>query len=336
MNNVNFARSVLIVLVVLGHSLIFWTGEWVFGNVAIQEPILGHISNWFGTFHTHALTAISGFTYEYVIDKRGRYYFSDLFKKKIRRLLFPYLFISIFWVIPLTSIFIPVDSDFIVNKFVLGKSPAQLWFLLMLFNVFVLFFPLRHLLEKSSIFYVLFPFLYFISIAFGDLSNNYFQFFTSIKYLSFFAIGHLIYKHRKLLFTNDRCNLRQPLVLCTLALIHVIAYLLYLFNLPGTKTLLMLYLNIGGCFTATAILLYLGEKVNPNNKLMNAFSSNSFGVYLLHQQIIYFTLFYLNGIICPALHAIINFVVSLVLSLVLSALLHKIKFIRIYFLGEKK
>ena len=193
MNNVNFARSVLIVLVVLGHSLIFWTGEWVFGNVAIQEPILGHISNWFGTFHTHALTAISGFTYEYVIDKRGRYYFSDLFKKKIRRLLFPYLFISIFWVIPLTSIFIPVDSDFIVNKFVLGKSPAQLWFLLMLFNVFVLFFPLRHLLEKSSIFYVLFPFLYFISIAFGDLSNNYFQFFTSIKYLSFFAIGHLIY-----------------------------------------------------------------------------------------------------------------------------------------------
>jgi len=71
MNNINFARTVLIILVILGHSLIFWTGSWVFDNIAIQAPILGHISNWIGTYHTQALTAISGFTYEFIIEKGG-------------------------------------------------------------------------------------------------------------------------------------------------------------------------------------------------------------------------------------------------------------------------
>lgn len=218
----------------------------------------------------------------------------------------------------------------------MGKSPAQLWFLLMLFDVFVLFFPLRHLIDKSKMFYLVFPLLYFVAEYFGNASNNYFQFFTSLKYLSFFALGHLSYRYREVLFANSKLNLRQPVFLCFLALIHIVAYIVYLKYIPGTRTILMLYLNFGGCLTAMAILFFVGEKVNPKNKLMAILNENSFAVFLFHQQIIYFTLFYLNGLICPALHAFINFVVSLALSLAISIAIRKNRLVRMYLLGEKK
>ena len=252
------------------------------------------------------------------------------------RLLLPYIFVSILWVLPLTSFVVDIDSEYVFNKFVLGKSPAQLWYLLMLLDVFVLFFPLRRLIEKSNIFYLVIPVLFYLGGRFGDISCNYFQFFTSLRYLSFFAIGHLIYKYRKMLFTQGKHNLHSPLILCLLAVMHVVAYILYLQNIPGMKTLLMMYLNFGGCITAMSILLYIGEKVNHENKLMVTLKGNSFAVYLLHQQIIYYTLLFLNGLVCPILHAAINFVVSLIMSLSLSVILRKSKYVRIYLLGEIK
>jgi len=336
MYNVNFARTVLIILVVIFHSCLFWAGDWIFDDIVIHSPMLGIMANWIGTYHTQALTAVSGFTYEYITEKRGGYFWSELLNKKIRRLLIPFIVVSLLWILPLTSFFIEIDSEYIVNKFVQGKSPAQLWFLLMLFDVFMLFFPLRKLLDKSRTFYIVFPLLYIAAEYFGNASNNYFQFFTALKYLSFFALGHLVYRCRDFLFTNGKCKFNQPQVLWLLAIIHVIAYIVYLQDIPRTKTLLMLYLNFGGCFTAMAILLYLGEKVNPKNKLLAILNKNSFALYLFHQQIIYYTLFYLNGQIYPVLHAFINFVVSFVLSLAISIAIRKNRFVRVYLLGEKK
>lgn len=335
MKNVDFARTVLILLVVLGHSLLFWGGDWIFSDIAIQAPVLGHIADWIGTYHTQALTAISGFTYEFICEKRGGYMFHDLLAKKVKRLLVPYVLISIFWVIPLTSLVVEVDTRYVIDKFVLGKSPAQLWFLLMLFDVFVLFHPLRLLVERSKWFYLVFPLLYFGSGLVLGGAGNYFQIPRALQYVSFFALGHAVYRYRDTLSTG-RCNLRRPWVLALLLVLHVAAFLLYLQHIPRTATLLNLFMNFGGCLAAVAILLHLGNKVGQKSKLLTILSRHSFAVYLLHQQIIYFTLYYLNGLVCPALHAAINFVVSLAVSLLLSVALHKMRIARVYFLGEKK
>ena len=335
MKNVDFARSVLILLVVLGHSLLFWGGDWIFSDIAIQAPSLGLIADWIGSYHTQALTAISGLTYEFICEKRGGYLFPDLLAKKVKRLLVPYVLISIFWVIPLTALFVDVDTRYMVDKFALGKSPAQLWFLLMLFDVFVLFHPLRPLVVKSKWGYLVFPLLYFGSGLVFSGTGNYFQIPRAMQYLSFFAMGHAVYRYRDILFTG-RINLRQPWVLTLLLVMHVAAFLLYLQHIPRTATLLKLFLNFEGCLAAVAILLYLGDKVKPENKMLALLSKHSFAVYLLHQQIIYFTLYYLNGLVCPALHAAINFVVSLAVSLLLSVALHKSRIARMCFLGAKK
>lgn len=335
MNNVTFARTALIVLVVLGHSLAPWTGDWGYTEAAIDAHVLGYFSQWISTYHTITLTALSGFTYEYIIDRRGGYFFSDLLHKKTKRLLMPLLLVSVLWVIPLTSYFAEITPDFVVNKFLLGKSPSQLWFLLMLFDVFVMFFPLRILISKSKWFYLLIPLLYVLGYVMGNQDNNYYQYFTALCFLSFFAIGHLAYRYKEKLFSLNKC-LANPQVLITLLLIHVFAFILYLHDIPKTKTLLMLYMNFAGCLTVMAVLFYLGNRINQQGKLMSILNANSFAIYLFHQQIIYYSLFFLNGLINPIFHVVINFVASLVLSLVVSTVIRRIGFLRIYMLGEKK
>ncbi len=336
MNNVTFARTALIVLVVLGHSLAPWTGDWGYTEAVIDAPILGYISQWISTYHTITLTAISGFTYEYIVDKRGGYLFNELLKKKTKRLLIPYFLVSVLWVIPLTSYFADITPDFVINKFVLGKAPSQLWYLIMLFDVFVMFFPLRLLINKSKWFYLLPPMLYVLGSLIGDQTNNYYQFFSALRFLSFFAIGHLVYQYKEKLFSIKRISLGNPQVLITLLLIHVFVFILYLQDIPKTKTLLMLYMNFAGCLTIMAALFYIGERINQQGKFMSMLNDNSFAIYLFHQQIIYYSLFFLNGLMNPVLHAFVNFVVSLALSLVFILVFRKVGFLRIYMLGEKK
>lgn len=58
-------------------------------------------------------------------------------------------------------------------------------------------------------------------------------------------------------------------------------------------------------------------------------------IYLFHQQIIYFTIIWLNGKVNPYLNAIVNFIVALVLSSLISTLLMRFKVTRVL-IGEKK
>lgn len=63
-------------------------------------------------------------------------------------------------------------------------------------------------------------------------------------------------------------------------------------------------------------------------------SKNSMTIYLFHQQIIYFTILWLNGKVNPYVNSFINFVVSLFLSSLISTMLMKFKVTRIL-IGEK-
>ena len=57
-------------------------------------------------------------------------------------------------------------------------------------------------------------------------------------------------------------------------------------------------------------------------------------MYLFHQQIIYFTIYWLNGKVNPYLHAGINFVAALVGSFIISSILMRWKVTR-FLIGEK-
>ena len=141
LNYCNFAKTVLMLFVVLCHSAAFYAGNWfTVCPASATNTLLGTLATWLGTFHVQGFTLISGYIYYYIKnEKKGYQDFSKYITNKFKRLLIPYISISLFWVIPFGILFYSYGSVDILIKYVLGESPSQLWFLLMLFNVFVIY-----------------------------------------------------------------------------------------------------------------------------------------------------------------------------------------------------
>lgn len=86
---------------------------------------------------------------------------------------------------------------------------------------------------------------------------------------------------------------------------------------------------------AWSALQMLGNKISwKANKVFKVLSSYSMPVYLFHQQIIYFSLYWLNGKLNPYLHAACNFIFALIASIGISYIMMRWKFTR-FLIGEK-
>ena len=107
--NCTFAKTVLMLLVILYHSCVFWTGTWWDTDPAFDSAGLKMIALWLNSFHIYGFTLISGYLFAYKVLKGGY---------------------NVSW-------------EKIVNAYFLCTFPEQLWFLWMLFGVFVIAWPLR-------------------------------------------------------------------------------------------------------------------------------------------------------------------------------------------------
>ena len=72
-------------------------------------------------------------------------------------------------------------------------------------------------------------------------------------------------------------------------------------------------------------LIVNNNKFNDKNKIYKYFSNNSFGIYLFHQQIIYFVIFLLNDTVHPIIIFILSFTISIIVSSIMSSILRKNK-----------
>ena len=198
MSYCNFAKTVLMLIVVLCHSAAFYSGNWF----TVLEPTqtnqyLASLSSWLGTFHVQAFTLISGYIFYFLRKESGRYSdFKSFIINKARRLLVPYFAVSLFWAIPIGCMFYNYTINEVFNKFILGQSPAQLWFLLMLFNVFVIsYFLLDNDIAWQWGGVAGIGFLCMLSPLISTFFPNYFQVLTSMKFLLFFYAGCMIRRH---------------------------------------------------------------------------------------------------------------------------------------------
>ena len=67
LNYCDFAKTILMLLVVLCHSAAFWGGNWFTACKPLQtDSTLGMLSSWLGTFHVSGFTLISGYIYYFV------------------------------------------------------------------------------------------------------------------------------------------------------------------------------------------------------------------------------------------------------------------------------
>lgn len=139
LENLDFVKTLLMLIIVLYHSMVFFTGGWFNQPPAVSAPRIGLFAKWLNSFHIYAFVFVSGYLFFYLKEEQGRYKsFSKFITKKARRLIIPYVFVSLLWVVPFHVAFFGIVSPYEMGmKFGLATAPSQLWFLWMLFFVFV-------------------------------------------------------------------------------------------------------------------------------------------------------------------------------------------------------
>ena len=333
--NCFFTKTVLMLMIVLYHSILAWSGNWFQAvEVSVEKP-LAIIANYFNSFHIYAFVLVSGYIFYYAKCECGKYdSFVAFAINKFKRLIVPYITVSAIWVIPIGAFFFKYNFEEVVTKYVLAISPNQLWFLVMLFGVFLVFWPLTSFMKKH---FKCGLFVAVVFYAFGVLGSallpNVFQIWTIFKYVIFFWLGFVIRQYKLTKYKNT-----WPLWVVVHMALFVLSRVIQDFN----DNYVMKTVNIGcefavhivGAIMAFALMQSIGSRIDKQPGILSSLGKKSMPVYLFHQQIIYVTIYMLNGLVSPYIHSIINFVVAMILSFALSAMLMRFKATS-FLIGEK-
>lgn len=323
-------------LVVAYHCMAFWTGTWFTKNLMLESNIISNLSRWLNSFHIYGFALVSGYLFYFLKCEKGKYSsFIPFAVNKAKRLLVPYVFVSLIWVIPFAMYYFHTEAVEILKSYALGISPSQLWFLLMLFFVFMIFYPLTSFFEKHNVGGALTVLvIYGIGFVGSMVLPNIYQVFTACMYLPLFWLGFKIRQY------GSKVLMRIPSLVWVAADVLLFTLVQYLSGFDATIIKLLnlglsFLLHIIGALMAFVVLQKLANRVNwKESKVFSFLSKNSMPVYLFHQQVIYVFISLLNGVINPYLHAGINFVGAMVISLIISTLLMKFKWTR-FLIGEK-
>lgn len=328
LDNLSIVKTGLMLSVILGHSVNFWKGNWFTAvEPAINSTFLIWISDYVNSFHVYAFTLVSGYLFYYLKVEKGKYKsFNNFLKGKFLRLIVPYFFVCIVWVVPVAELFFRYNISEIVKRYILGTNPNQLWFLLMLFWVYIIMWPLTKICDKKPVIgTALISSLYVVGVLGSRIIPNYFFFWTGCEYSLFFLIGFLMRKFDSLIRN------KWYIWLCC----HLVTFVTCECIGGGVAhSILEILVHILGAIAAFETIGKFANRVNKDDKWFISISNKTMPMYLFHQQIIYFTIIMLNGYINPYMHALINYVFALLISYFISMLFTHNKYLRML-IGEK-
>ena len=312
LSNCSPVKALLMLMVIFGHSIAFWTGTWFTQNPVYKSLVLDYMTRWIGDTHIGCFTLVSGYIFYYVKHERGGYKeFWPFILNKTKRLLIPYCFAMIVWVCPITCVLRGYGIRRVLVNFALGTSPGQLWFLLMLFIVFVIMWILDKVLYKNITIGVLLSLGSYIVGLFGShVIPNVFQIWTAFQYVPLFYLGY------RLREDSDSIIRRIPwyIWLCSYTVLFVAFQILSDrgFAQEGWLSQIITFiLQINGSLMAFNVLQMVISKVEwQQSKMFSILSNNSMPMYLFHQQIIYFTIIWLNGKVNPWINVGVNYIVA--------------------------
>ena len=317
--------------VIIGHCVNFWTGTWFTVLTPLEEAYpLKLLSELVNAFHIYAFALVSGFLFCYLRTELGKYQNFTMFcVTKAKRLLIPYVFICLIWVIPVAIYFNHYSGIELIKRYVLGTNPNQLWFLLMLFWVFMFAWPLSNIFCKHVILSggIVLGF-YCVGVVGNHFIPNVYCIWTGCEYLLFFWIGFQMYNK------NDLFR-RIPAFLWDAVFAVLFCILTFTQAFGMISSILTIVLHITGAIGAFATLQWIALKINwKNSKVFLFLAKRSMPIYLFHQQVIYFVIFWLNGKVNPYVNAAANFVIAMAVSVLISSILMKFKVTR-FLIGEK-
>lgn len=330
----DFSKVILMLLIVLYHSTVFFSGNWFNQKPVNSSKFFCLFSQILNSFHVYAFVLISGYIYAYLKFEKNKYLNIKFFvKNKFKRLIIPYIFISLFWVIPFYFYFFNVEIKKILFEYFLGTSPSQLWFLLMLFNIFIIIFFIGKIVYFSYWkAFILSLVIYGFGLIGGKFFPNIYQIISSCNFLLYFIIGMLIYRNDLYILKtiHSYIYLLIFLVLWVLKL-YICRYITNEIICKIYNLIFDFFIHIEGSIMTFIILGRIAERLKnlkynyENFRLYNFLKKYNFIIYLLHQQIIYCVIDKLNGKVSPFILVSANFFISLFFSSIIILIFKKIK-----------
>lgn len=335
----NAVKVVASLLVVIGHAAFFYTPMGAI-RPAIPSEGLEFIARYLYSFHMPLFVMVSGAVYYHC--KRGLHKYTrpgKFISNKFERLLVPYLFFAVIVVTPLV-VYMGLNApgttawQYLWKELLLGYSPRYLWYLLALFNIFVLFNCLEKYIARTNPF-LLFLVLAAISIVAPALPGL-FQVNNTLRFMFYFYVGYLVRKHKIYGGGNTgKCghNLQLPgllllNVLCVWPVMRGFDHVPHAFLVSQTVGLIA---ALSGCALWYELCRRIAGSRLSETRFFRMISADSYGLYLLHPMILYLIFFYTRNLpIDPWLLAGASTVVSTVLSLLgvrLFRILHLQRFI---------
>ncbi len=322
LNNISFIKVTMMLLIVLYHSLLFFGGTWfTVIKVVYKSRFLYAIALWFNTFHIHTFAMASGYLFYYYKDKKNISHKQNIIKK-INRLIVPYIFVGLLWVIPFKYFLEGNDICSQLVEFVLGIANEQLWFLMMLFILYLIF---EFIFKKISVSRMnLLIILVVSSIIYYILTFNgiyYYQIHNVFCFIPFFYLGGYLY------VTKYKYNYNKVYWLLLGGSILAIMLSALKNSNPFIENILMHSFSMIEVILIYVLCDYLTKKNSKiiNNKLFLFLENYSYGIYLFHMQIIFICIVLLNGHIYPLVQVILSFMISIIVSIIITYGLTRIK-----------
>lgn len=321
-------RALAILIVVFGHSIILYSSSWDLYTTVNAVPVLDYIKEFINLVQMPLFFSISGYLFMYSHNKhRGLVY---LIKDKAYRLLLPYLLITFIYMVPIKVLIkYPGYSgkqldDFIMNLLT-GQDMGHLWFLLSLYLIFIISEVILTIKDKIlgqkiddvSVFFIVSIILYHFR---GRLSMDYAPLRSALTYMVWFALGYVFCTYQSLLKKIYGIIVLKyaSIIICNMGLV----FCLY-FNISGSLEMFFIALWI--------IDIYGVIPAKTQNKI-KTFSKDSFGIYLFHSPLIYFTFTYIPNVM-PAVVVLVNFFAFGGLAMLITEAVRKLGLL--FIIGEK-
>lgn len=280
-------KALLIPLVVLAHITVMYTPDGAYTCVT-GSRLLRHLTNYIYSFHMPAFFMASGCVYGYCVQA-GKYRHAGRFLgNKAKRLLLPYLLYGFLLVVPvvylcgLSKLTVPQAW---LNDILLAKSPRHLWYVLVLFEIFLVTVPLRSVCKTA-------PWIPFVAslVLFAALQPVFYghpdvlQYKNLVTYQVYFFLGVLLdHGFDSLQKAVKKCWFLWPL--------FPIAQLGSLFLRPEGLAMYYVKMAFGllGCIGTLTLMILLAEKLPKlcSCRILKSLGECGYGIYLLHPMMIY-------------------------------------------------
>lgn len=141
-----------IFLVVFGHVTRMYTPDGLIQPIE-HNGVMQILTKVIYSFHMPLFVFVSGMTFAYVSERKTSYQrFFPFVANKAKRLMIPYFAFAFFWVLPFMVGFGFRDFwPYFFNGILLSFDSRHLWYVWMLFDVFMLFYGMRLLVNKMKL-----------------------------------------------------------------------------------------------------------------------------------------------------------------------------------------